>query len=183
MLTKVLDTIYRSATLRNVLIFLALDLVLMLGLMPYMGAKIAALTNGMQVIDLQIPTYPAQKALDMVADYGEAGRKLYRRVELIADTIYPIIYGIAYALILAFLFKGNEQGSPKWKFLLPLVPLLGMLFDFGENLGIVTMLSQFPDQSLLVAAITAKFSLMKWIFALGSIILIIWGLVHKIFRR
>jgi len=182
MIRKILDATYQHATLKKILVFLLLDLVLMLGLMPFMGGKIAALSDGMQVIDLQIPTYAAQTALDMVAAYGDDARKLYKQVELTADTIYPLVYGMTYALLLAFLFKGNLPGSPKWKYLLPLVPLIGMLFDFGENIGIVTMLSQFPDQPFLLAWITAKFSLLKWIFAFASIILITLGLIGKFFK-
>jgi uncharacterized membrane protein YozB (DUF420 family) len=46
-----------------------------------------------------------------------------------------------------------------------------------ENLGIVTLLSTFPAQLTAVAWLTTIFTMVKWIFAGASVLLIVIGLV------
>ena len=55
----------------------------------------------MQVIDLLIHTYPSQMAMAIAMKE----RPPYRQVELFADIIYLLIYGITHVSLLGFLFK------------------------------------------------------------------------------
>ena len=60
---------------------------------------------------------------------------------------------------------------------LNVVPLGGWLFDLLKNLGIVTMLSVFPSTPAALAWVTATATLIKWLFAAATIVLILVGLV------
>jgi hypothetical protein len=57
------------------------------------------------------------------------------------------------------------------------LPLGGWLFDLLENLGIVTMLSVFPSTLAPLAWVSAIATLIKWLFAGATIVLILVGLV------
>jgi hypothetical protein len=111
----------------------------------------------------------------MVKAYGEAGRADYRLFELTGDIIYPIVYTLFFSLAITWLFqRGFPSNSPMQKY--NVVPFGGWLFDLLENLGIVTMLSVFPSTPALLAWVTAIFTLIKWLFAIASGVLILTGL-------
>ena len=162
------------ATGKNVLIFLALDLVLMMGLMPFLGSKMEAVsTVSGKPLDLEVPTYSADHAHSMIKGYGEAGRSMYQTIELTADIIYPAVYSIAFALLIMFLLKKMNL-STNWFKWLAIIPFITAFADLGENISIVTMLSQYPVQSDFMAQVAGSFSLAKWssLFLSGGIILV-----------
>jgi len=125
-------------------------------------------------IDLQFFSTPA-KLFAMVESYGEYGRPFYRNVELTVDIVYPIIYALAFGLLISWLFqRGFKPNSKIQK--MNVMPVGAWLFDLLENLGIVTMLSTYPAQMTAVAWLTTIFTMVKWIFAGASMLLIIVGL-------
>jgi hypothetical protein len=128
-----------------------------------------------QPMDLQFFSTPA-KLFAMVASYGEFGRPFYRNVELTVDILYPIIYMLAYGLLLSWLFQRAfkpDSKMQKWN----VMPIGMWLFDLLENLGIVTLLSTFPAQLTAAAWLTTIFTMVKWMFAAASMLLIVIGLV------
>jgi hypothetical protein len=58
------------------------------------------------------------------------------------------------------------------------LPIAMMLIDFGENIGIVSMLNSHPEQSVAVAQITNIFTMLKWISFGASLlsILVLFGM-------
>lgn len=171
-----IQLIQKWATGRNVLILLATDLFFMLGVMPYMGKKMEELAPGIPPLDITIPSYSAEYAQEIITKMSEPARAFYKSIELGADLVYPLIYGFAFALLIAFLWKklGWDQGLLKWVILFP---LLGMIFDYGENLSIVSLINQYPNPAAGTAQTAAYFSLAKWSFAFAGLAAIIIGLL------
>jgi hypothetical protein len=110
--------------------------------------------------------------------YGEAGRAVYRTIELTADVIYPIIYGLAFAFLIAY-FWSRIAPRLRW---LPLLAVATVLFDYAENAMIVTMLNSYPEQSDLVAQMSAIFSLCKWVLVFAIMGLALVGFVIWLVR-
>ncbi|NRB52576.1 MAG: hypothetical protein HRU41_33250 [Saprospiraceae bacterium] len=164
------------ATGRNVLILLAADLIFMMGIMPYMGKKMEALAPGIPPLDITIPSYSAAYAQDIITKMTDPARAFYKSIELGADMIYPLVYGFAFALLIAFLWKqlGWQNGLLKWVILFPLI---GMIFDYGENFSVVSLINQHPNPSAGTAQIAAYFSLSKWSFAFSSVAAVLIGLL------
>lgn len=177
-----LHKIHQWATGRNVLLLLAADLFFMIGVMPFVSQKLEVYTQGAGPIDLEIPTYTVDRAYELLTAYGEEGRAFYKTLELTVDVIYPLVYGFAFALALAFLWSRVAPGK-RWVYFVPLLVLLGMGFDFLENAGIVTLLSYFPQPAIIIARITSVCSFLKWSFDFMSIALIIIGFVAWLVRR
>lgn len=180
-----LNKIHQFATARNLLIVWILYFIMAGGVMSTMAKKMEAIAGPIGPIDLVIPTYSPQTAHDMIAAYGAEGRALYRTIELTADVVYPIIYGLAFALLLAFLWT-NISPKNVWARQLPLLAFLAVLFDLLENAAIVTLLSVYPAQPDSVALMAGFFSLMKWGLVFANLIGIVVGLIiylSMLFRR
>jgi hypothetical protein len=60
------------------------------------------------------------------------------------------------------------------------VPFGAWLFDLLENLSIVIMLSIYPSTPALLAWIATIFTMLKWLFALVTILLLLAGLVKAV---
>jgi hypothetical protein len=125
------------------------------------------------VIDLTFGFNP-QKTLQMVADYGDAAREYYAKTEMTTDVLYPIVYTLLFCIILTLLFR-NKTYKP-FSFI-NLLPFAALVFDFLENITIVTLLKSFPNTSETVAFLCEIFKMMKWL-SFGLIILfVLYGLL------
>jgi hypothetical protein len=154
---------------------MALDMFFMGLIMPLVGGLMKSSTGLEQPLDLMFFSTP-EKMFAMVERYGEYGRVFYRNVELTVDIIYPIIYMLAFGLLISWLFQRgfkSDSKMQKWN----VAPVGAWLFDLLENLGIVTMLTMWPNQPVALAWLTTIISTIKWVFAGGSILLIVIGLV------
>jgi hypothetical protein len=147
-----------------------------MGVMPLLSSRMAAIADDAKPIDLLIPTYTAEEAFAELDKMGEEGREAYKQVEIYVDIIYPIIYGIGFSLIVAFLW-GKGEGSPIFYF--PLLPYLIMLFDFGENYFIVSTINDYSSRPSDLLTMGSYFSLVKWSGLFVLIPLMLAGVVKK----
>lgn len=178
MLDKLSATLRKYANGWLVLIFLAGEMFFNAVVLPSQQVKIETGSGGVGPIDLQF-FYTPDKVYSMVESYGDAGRANYRLFELTGDILYPIVYTLFFSLAITWLFqRGFASNSAMQKY--NVVPFGGWLFDLLENLGIVTMLSIFPSTPALLAWVTAIFTLIKWLFAIASGVLLLTGLVKAV---
>ena len=52
-----------------------------------------------------------------------------------------------------------------------------MFADFQENIGILTMIVNYPEQMYTVAKVTNIFTMAKWGFMITTLVMILFGLV------
>lgn len=175
MLDRLSNTLRKYASGWLVLLFFAAEVFFNAVILPNQQAKIEAASGGTGPIDLQF-FYTPEKAYSMVASYGDAGRADYRAFELTGDIIYPIVYTLFLALFITWLFQRGFPPDSKMQ-RLNVMPFGAWLFDLLENLGIVAMLSVYPSTPATLAWISAFFTLIKWLFAGATILLILTGLV------
>lgn len=132
----------------------------MLIFMNILGARFTSMT-GEQVLDFSIG-YSPNEAYQMVSQYGESGDTFYRII-LLLDTIFPIVYLIFGSLLLGFVLHKFYIKKEKL-FLLLLLPIIGMILDWLENVMIVLILNQFPEPFDLFAQLCASFTILKFTF-------------------
>ncbi len=175
MLNKISSKFHAWAKGWPVLIMMALDAFFMVIVMPMIEALMKGGAGGPGPLDLQFFSPPA-KMFAMIEAYGEYGRPFYRNIELTVDIIYPIIYTIAFGLLISWFFQrgfASNSSMQKWN----VMPVGAWLFDLLENLGIVTMLSTWPSQLTMIAWLTTIFTTVKWLLAAASMLLMLIGLV------
>ncbi|HMB22467.1 MAG: hypothetical protein ACM33V_03670 [Chloroflexota bacterium] len=181
MLTRISGLLKKYANGWIVLVFFAGEMLFNAVILPNQQAKIEAASGGAGPIDLQL-FYTPEKVYSMIEAYGDTGRSLYRTVELTVDIIYPIVYTLFFALFVTWLFQRGfaaDSKMQKWN----VIPLGAWLFDLLENIGIVTMLSIYPSTPAALAWLTALFTLVKWLFAGATVLLMLTGLVMALKNR
>lgn len=110
-------------------------------------------------------SYTPEVARAHLEDFGVDGRFRYLLVNLIGDTIYPILYTLFFVSLIAQL-SGIASSTPakvlygpKW---LVFLPLLTLGFDLSENATILFLLTKFPDFQDGVVSLASAFTTLKW---------------------
>ena len=118
------------------------------------------------------------KMFAMIERYGDFGREFYRNVELTVDLfIYPPIYTLAFGLLISWLFQRGFNPThklQKWN----VVPVFAWFFDLLENIDIVTLLSVWPSQPVMIAWFLMVLTTAKWFFIFVTLGLVILGLIR-----
>lgn len=158
---------------RKILIFFVLTGIIYSIMLVITIPKVMSFSGGMKILDMMPAGYDSAYVNSLLSALGEKGRYSYLFNQIPLDLIYPLIYGITFCLVLAYLIKKLGK-SESYLFFLCYIPLFSGLFDYIENIGIITMLALYPANIDTVAKITNIFSILKSSSTtLASIILII----------
>jgi hypothetical protein len=183
---KAVRYIRNTTSGKKVLMFLVPALGVYLTMLSYSIPRVLEYSGGMKILDL-IPTgYNTEYAQKLFETLGETGRDIYLFQQIPLDMIYPGLFAVSFSLLLAFLFKKAFSATSKIQNLV-VVPVFAGLFDYLENIGIIIMLTSYPDFYAWVVSVTNIFSISKsllttLVFALNIISLVrIFG--RKIFKQ
>jgi hypothetical protein len=143
-------------------------------------------SGGMKILDMMPTGYDTHYVNTLFNTLGIQGRHAYLYHQLPLDLIYPALFGISSCLVLAyFLNKLKKLDSPL--FYLCLIPLFSGFFDYGENIGIIMMLKDYPNISVLQVQITNVLSVLKSTFVTVYFVVLIVTLLavakNKYFPR
>lgn len=181
MLSNLSNTLKKYANGWLVLVFFGITAYFQLVVFAAQGEKIKTTSGGTGPIDLLL-FYTPEKVFGMIESYGAELRASYRIFELTSDIAFPIAYTLFFSLAITWLFqRGLASDSNLHKY--NVVPFGAWITDLSENLGIVTMLSVFPATPVLLAWVTAIFTLLKWLFILPTTILLLYGLVRAALNK
>ncbi|MEW5939623.1 MAG: hypothetical protein AB1750_08180 [Chloroflexota bacterium] len=174
MLNKISSKFHAWAKGWLVIVMMALDMFFMGFVMPLIGGIMKGGTGLQQPLDLMMFATP-DKMFAMIATYGDVS--FYRNVELTVDLfIYPPIYTLAFGLLISWLFQRAFKPDSKMM-KLNATPVLAWMFDFLENMGIVTMLTMWPGKPVALAWLTMSFTAFKWLFVFATMGLALVGFV------
>ena len=122
--------------------------------------KVMAFSGELKLLDMMPTGYDLDYINALFSALGEKGRETYLYQQIPVDMIYPFLFGISNSLILAFFL--NKMGKlDSVFFYFTLLPLIAGMADYMENIGIVVMLTSFPDVPAEVAGLTNIFSITK----------------------
>ncbi|SDW33742.1 hypothetical protein SAMN05444411_101507 [Lutibacter oricola] len=147
--------------------------------------KTMEFSNGMRLLDMMPTGYDLDYVSKLFNLLGENGRSTYLNNQIPVDMIYPLLFGLTYCLLLGyFLKKLNKLNSPY--IFLSLLPIIAGVADYLENLGIITMLKNYPKLKETTVYATNIFSVIKSIstsiFFIALIVVLI-ALGIKVLKR
>lgn len=122
--------------------------------------KVMSYSGGLKILDLMPLGYNHEYVNLLLNSLGSGGRWTYLYYQIPLDLFYPFLYGISYCLLLAFILKKLDKLEGSFIYL-SLIPIFSAVCDYFENIGIIIMLNQFPNNSELWTQITNVFSVSK----------------------
>jgi len=143
-------------------------------------------SNGLQLLDMMPAGYDLEVVNTLFNTLGDTGRQTYLTKQIPVDMMYPLLFAISYAAILAYFLNKLPKLNPKFLYLC-LLPIIAGIADYFENIGIISMLNAFPTVTETSVNITSMFSIIKSsattiYFLVLMVVLMIFG-VHKLKSR
>ena len=125
----------------------------------------------MFALDQMVRGYTPAQAFQVMTVYGEAGRRAYTFLLLTLDLVFPFLYG-------SFLFLSIRAASRRAGISIPLGSCLAAFgfvatgCDWLENISFLILMKMYPDKSIVVAKLASLFTLTKFLFSGGSLIVL-----------
>lgn len=172
-LDEVSDRIISIASGRTVLA--ALVGILVTGFLvngrPFGIAELKSITGGVGILDMEI-LYTPQQAYAFLSAMGEAGRSFELTRIIPLDLLVPFFYALFLSTLITWILHRWLPAESGWH-RLNVVPVIGALFDYLENLGIIAMLLAYPVEMYSIAQITMAATLLKFGFSVlaGAVVL------------
>ncbi len=148
--------------------------------------KTMGFSNGMKLLDMMPTGYDLNYVSELFTSLGENGRLTYLTNQIPIDMIYPLLFGLSYCLLLGyFLKKLNKLNSPS--IYLCTIPIIAGIADYLENIGIITMLKNYPELKETAVYTTNIFSVIKSIstsiYFIALIAILITGGIQVLKRK
>ncbi len=125
------------------------------------------------VLDLRF-LYTPEILQESLSQMGEVGREQYWKGILYLDMPYILVYSYLFCRLIKNLWSGTH---------LYYLTIGIALADLFENLLMLYHLQTFPEISHFLAYLTSLFTSMKWIMVASWFVLVVIGLIKKLFTR
>jgi hypothetical protein len=170
-LKKILDIIIQKASWKKAVLFSVIfaAFFVVINFTAIGVAEFSNITNGTNVFDFELG-YSYEKANEMLTAYGAEGREFYLS-KIPLDFPFPISYMLCLMGLMTLILKHTP--SKKLNKYLLLLPVLSMLCDWIENIGIIIMLNNYPNLPEWSVSLASIFGILKWSFVAVSITVVI----------
>jgi len=162
-----------------VLLFLLTNLVYVF-MLKVTIPMILSFAKGMKTLDMMPLGYDSDYIKTFFDTLGERGRSVYLYYQIPVDMVYPFLFGLSYCLLIAYFLKKLHKLKTPYIYLC-FLPIIAGLADYAENLGIINMLTKYPELTPFSMHATNAFSIVKsmtttFYFAALIITLIVLGI-------
>jgi len=138
---------------------------------PFGVVELKSITGGVGILDMEV-FYTPEQAYAFLAAMGDAGRAFELTHIVPLDLLVPFFYALFLStLITGFLKKWLPEKS-RWH-RLNVIPVIGALFDYLENIGIIAMLLAWPMEMYSIAQITMAATLLKFGFSILAFVIVL----------
>lgn len=170
----ILNRISRKLTgfskLGTTLVVLVIFIVFFVVILPHQSAAMNTYSGELGSPDLSL-FYSPKDLYQMAEQYGSAGREAYVRARFTFDLIFPVIYTLFLVTSISRVLGAVLPKNSRWC-MLNLAPIAGMILDLLENTATSFVMSRYPALSPLSANLAPVFTLLKWIFVVGSFLIL-----------
>ncbi len=169
---EISNILKKYSRIKILLSLLTVELLFILVVFPHYENKInnIAETN-VKILDVRF-SYNIEQAKNLFNEMGPRGREVYYVVVSKVDMVYPIVYSLLLILLTALLLKHILINESKIIYI-SLLPLLGMIFDYLENLNTLRLLRNFPQLYSSEVNFGSLMTQIKWTFIGLSILTIL----------
>ena len=141
------------------MLFLLTNLVFVL-MLKVTIPMLSSFAKGMKTLDMMPLGYDSEYINTLFDALGERGRNVYLYYQIPIDMIYPFLFGLSYCLLIAYFLKKLHKLNTPYIYLC-FLPVIAGIADYAENLGIITMLSNYPELTQFSMTATNIFSIVK----------------------
>lgn len=134
--------------------------------LPDQAARSEARTGGAPQPDSSV-FYSAGDLYSMAEAFGTAGRRAYIEARFTFDIVWPLVYAFFLATSISWLAGRAFRPGSRWR-RLNLTPMLGLTFDYLENVAASVVMARYPAHTPVVDVLAPAFTLLKWVFVGGS---------------
>ena len=120
--------------------------------------------------------YSADDLYRMADGYGEQGRRAYVRARFTFDVLWPLVYAAFLGTAISWVYSRAFQAGSSWQ-RANLVPVLGALFDYLENLSTSLVMVRYPQQTVVIDRLAPVMTVVKWVFVSGGFIVLLLGVI------
>jgi len=117
-------------------------------------------SNGLQLLDMMPAGYDLEVVNTLFHTLEHTGRQTYLTKQIPVDMIYPLLFAISYAAVLAYFLTKLPKLNPNYLYLC-LLPIIAGIADYIENIGIISMLNAYPTVTETSVHTTSMFSIIK----------------------
>lgn len=180
-MTKISEWLHRISTGRVTLLCLVIFLLFTALVLPGQSAQAEETSGGTGSPDTTF-FYTTADLYRMAESYGEIGRAAYIHARFTFDLVFPLVYTAFLATAISWFFRRGFPPGSCWQ-LANLAPLLGAIFDYLENISATLVMGRYPALTPVVDSLAPLFSVIKWIFVIGSFALLLIGLAAFVVKR
>ncbi len=152
--------------------------------LPGQAAGSAERTGGARQPDTSL-FYTSAGLYDMAEAFGPDGRQAYIQARVTFDVVWPLVYGFYFVTGISWLAGRAFPPTGRavlWR-RLNLAPVLGVGFDYLENLATSLVMARYPAATPVVDLLAGPFTLVKWIFVGGSFVVLVLVTAVAVRRR
>lgn len=117
------------------------------------------ITNNVPYLETKL-FYTPYDLQQMIQAYGENGRRLYVKTALSLDIVVPLL--ATNFLISVYCNKRKNQNETLHRYVI-LIGCFGCIFDWLENLCMITLICMYPSFNVSFAVVARIFTCMKYL--------------------
>ena len=169
------DWMHRGSSGWLVFSALVIFILFMMLVLPRQASRAEVDSNGAGSPDMSF-YYTAEDLYQMADGYGKEGREAYIRARFTFDLIWPLVYAIFLSTAISWVYQRSFAMDSVWQ-RANILPVLGALFDYLENITTSVVMVRYPNPTAVLDILAAMFTMLKWVFVIGSFALLLVGVV------
>ncbi len=169
---RIINFIENNTSGKRVLALFILTNVVYIFMLAVTIPKTMRFANGMKLMDMMPTGYDLNYVSTLFSALGENGRLTYLTNQIPVDMIYPLLFGLSYCLLLGYLLDKLNKLNSQYIYLC-LLPIIAGIADYLENIGIISLLKNYPELTEITVQTTNSFSLIKSISTSAFFIVLI----------
>ena len=179
---KLLSFLHRVSTGKVVLAFIIPAIIVYFIMLLYTIPQVSAYAPGINLFDLSPTGYSFEYAIKLLDTLGSDGRELYLYRQLPLDFIYPGLFAVSCSLLLSWLFLTTQKTNSKL-FYFCYIPVAAGLFDYFENIFIVSILTSYPNVSEVSILFASTMTIVKSVLTTAFFVLLITVVILNLKKK